>query len=598
MNKFTKLGVDIETTGLDPHNDEILIISACNEYGESFVWDYKNEDLPNWFMKALSDKTVMKIFHNASFDTKFIQHNLHKRVYNIWDTMVIEELLYLGLRQPKGFYKLGAVLRRRFGVILDKSEIKNLLCGIVTSDGLDMAREDVLHLIELQIEQEREVERSGRSNAARIENGVSYVFGQMEYNGLPINLIKNSIMIKKLRVLKNKAAKLVWDMLGYNYIQNIITGEYEGGLDLSSQKIARKGLEIKGGIKLKNYNAATLVYYLDKCRDEKKRMIIMAVLEYKKWESALGWRYDEKVNEKTGCIHPSFRSLGTETGRASSNNPNGQQVASKYYTFDYDNELSKIIMNYSGIDPREVFEARKGEKWLAADYDQGELRLFAGMADVSLMKEIYNNPDKDLHIQTAAFIKRKSYEWLEKHPEYRKLGKYGNFGCVAYEGGPGAIINSALKFGEIINWNDASIMRENLLAGYPEGLVWGEYIFNKAREQGYLINDLGYKRSFPNKHLIKKTVARNTVVQGNCGGITKEAMIMYQDWIEENNLQKNVRMILNVHDEIDCIAEDKYADKALKALKHCMKLAGNKYMFSMGVPCETGVGYVAQCWQK
>jgi DNA polymerase I-like protein with 3'-5' exonuclease and polymerase domains len=594
-----KFGVDLETEMADPtrgsvHQDTLLLVTAKSNTGKEYIWDCRKEKPEQWFFDMLEDPTVLKIYHNASFDTKILKHHYGVRSTNNWCTLANERLLWLGDKSVK--CGLEPTIFRRYGVVLNKGLRKNLALGIVGEKEKEYALKDVRYLIPLQEDQEQEIRRDGLGNASRIENELAFYMGQMEYYGMPFNAKLYDEYMVRVRQMRSDAARVVWDMLGYSYSKNLLTGEVEGGLNLASQQKALLALH-RQGILVPDYAEKTLVTYLHKITvtNPRKRQIIQAILEYKKWDKALSWNYDLLVDKVSGMIHPSYNSLGADTSRTSSSKPNGQNIATEYYVLKFDPKTLEIKSIPSGIDFRKLFQAPEGWKWVGADYSQIELRLYGGIAGVKSIIDEYAKGDRaDLHRQAASLVYNKPPEEINKHE--RTAGKPVNFGSRTFGGGPGAIINAALKYGILLSYDEAEAMRHEILKGDPEGVEWGERITEEARQKGYLINNAGYRRWLKDNQ-IRETVCRNTPVQGLAGAIGKEGIISYCQWIEEEPGFENVRLISYVHDELNSLAKEEWAEKAKKKKIEYMQEAGNKYMNSMGVDCVVE-GYIGDHWEK
>ena len=596
MKKFS---VDIETEMADPsrgsvHQDTMLLVTAMSNGGKEYIWDCRHESIPQWFLDMLEDNDVMKIFHNASFDTKFLKHNYGVRTQNIWCSLANERLLWLGNSSVR--CDLESTLMRRYNVSLNKKLRKNLALGIVGPQEREYALEDIRYLIPLQEDQALEIKQADLENASRIENELAYYIGQMEYYGLPFDDKLYQEYMIKVSQLKSDAAKVVWDLLGYSYSVDFLTDEVIGGLNLASHQKTLIALQ-RSGILLEDYGEKTLVKYLHKkaVGDNKKRQVVQAVLEYKKWDKALSWKYDQLVDKESKMIHSSYNSLGAITSRTSSSKPNGQNIATEYYVLKFDINTGEIKSSPSGIDFRKMFVAPKGWKWVGVDFSQIELRLYGGIAGVqSILDEYVKGEKADLHRQAASMIYGKPSEEINDHE--RTAGKPVNFGSRTFGGGPGAIINAALKYGILLTYDEAASMRYELLKGDPEGVEWGKFITAQAERDGYLINLAGY-RTWISKEKVRETLCRNIPVQGLASAIGKEAIILYCKWIEDGPGFDNVRLISYVHDELNSITRKEWAERTLAAKIRCMEQAGNAYMKELGVTCLVE-GYIANHWKK
>ncbi|MDC3208699.1 DNA polymerase, partial [Pelagibacteraceae bacterium] len=94
------------------------------------------------------------------------------------------------------------------------------------------------------------------------------------------------------------------------------------------------------------------------------------------------------IIKSTGRIHTSYAMASTSTGRLASSDPNLQNIP---------------IRTEEGRSIRKAFIPDKDQTIFAADYSQIELRVLAHMADVSQLKDAFNN-NEDIHQLTASEI--------------------------------------------------------------------------------------------------------------------------------------------------------------------------------------------------
>lgn len=91
----------------------------------------------------------------------------------------------------------------------------------------------------------------------------------------------------------------------------------------------------------------------------------------------------------------------TVTGRAASENPNGQNIPKR----------SKLAKSY-----RKIFIPTPGYRFIEVDLSQAELRLVAWMANETTMLEIYRSGG-DIHEATAAMAMGITIEAFRALPE-------------------------------------------------------------------------------------------------------------------------------------------------------------------------------------
>lgn len=115
--------------------------------------------------------------------------------------------------------------------------------------------------------------------------------------------------------------------------------------------------------------------------------IVIALREYRKLAKAWSTYAVGVPNavEDDGCIHTSFKQIGTKTGRLSSTEPNVQNIPRE----------ERI---------RGMFIARPGRKLLEVDLNQAELRSLAELSGDAWMIELYNNSSRSLHKEMSDFL--------------------------------------------------------------------------------------------------------------------------------------------------------------------------------------------------
>src|SRR5699024_2531250 len=118
------------------------------------------------------------------------------------------------------------------------------------------------------------------------------------------------------------------------------------------------------------------------------------------------------INPATGRIHTSYHQAVAATGRLSSSDPNLQNIP---------------VRTASGRRIREAFIAAAGQKLIALDYSQIELRIMAHLsADPGLLAAF--NADRDIHAATAAEVFGCSIDAVTS--DYRRAAKAINFGLM------------------------------------------------------------------------------------------------------------------------------------------------------------------------
>ncbi|HBY10123.1 TPA: hypothetical protein DEG20_02595, partial [candidate division WWE3 bacterium] len=128
LEKAKVVGVDIESTGLDPYTSTLLLVQIGTE-DKSYIFDARALDLKNFtrFKEYLESPKVLKIFHNGKFDYKHIKIHVGAAPTNLYDTMLAEVILNAGL--GRGYYSLKDLTKKYTGMDL-KKDVRETFEGV------------------------------------------------------------------------------------------------------------------------------------------------------------------------------------------------------------------------------------------------------------------------------------------------------------------------------------------------------------------------------------------------------------------------------------------------------------------------------------
>jgi ribonuclease D len=150
-----RLAWDIETSGLDWASEEI---ATCQLHSETAgtVLVQRISGVPQRLRGLLADPEVLKVFHHAPFDLRFMTTHWDVRPGRVACTKVASRLLDPEL--PSEEHTLKRLLARHLGIEIDKSErLSNWMASELTNRQLDYAATDVKHLLPLLAVLEREL---------------------------------------------------------------------------------------------------------------------------------------------------------------------------------------------------------------------------------------------------------------------------------------------------------------------------------------------------------------------------------------------------------------------------------------------------------
>lgn len=274
---------------------------------------------------------------------------------------------------------------------------------------------------------------------------------------------------------------------------------------------------------------------LEKLRDT--HPIIPDILRYRELQKLVSTYIDNLPGmvAKDGRLHTTFLQAGTTTGRMSSQNPNLQNIP---------------VRSPEGYAIRKGFVAERGYRLVAIDYSQIELRIAAILSGDEKFIEIFKNGE-DVHSAVASRVFGVPEEAIDR--EMRRRAKVINFG-ILYGMGVNALrqnLGSETSRGEAQEFLTAYFHTFTRLAEYLEEVK------AFARTHGYTETHFGRRRYFegirsslPFIRAQAERMAINAPIQGTEGDVMRIAMVRIEEYLTEHNLHGDVRMLLQVHDEL------------------------------------------------
>ncbi len=238
--------------------------------------------------------------------------------------------------------------------------------------------------------------------------------------------------------------------------------------------------------------------------------------------------------------------------------------------------VSEELRRRGDIDTlRSCIVAEEGYTYLSLDASQIELRVLAILSkDPQMLEDLESG---DLHMGTAI----RMFGFTEDKDEMKKRrykAKQGNFAMVY-----GA---DSYKLSEMLECSieEAEEFMAEHKAAYPVLYVWMDARVAQAKEDGYVISMFGRIRPIPELYdarwKIRQKAERevvNTEVQGTAVDIIKLAMLYMR-----SILDKSIRLVLNVHDEIVFESPDELLPNALEQCKE-LQFAFPTYPFSVSI---------------
>ncbi len=399
-----------------------------------------------------------------------------------------------------------------------------------------------------------------------IEVPLMPVVSKMKERGIAIDKER----LKELSVEYHKTLagleKKIWSLAGEEF--NVSSPKQLGVI-----LFEKLGLKAKNQKKTSGGALSTKESELEKLRDV--HPIISLILEYRELSKLLGTYIDTipEMVDKDGKLHAQFLQAGTTTGRMGCENPNLQNIPNK-------TELGRAIRN--------AFVATKGFQFVAFDYSQIELRIAAFLSGDQKLIEIFKNGE-DVHTAVASEVFGVPPEKVT--PDMRRKAKVINFG-VMYGMGVNAL---RANLGEGTTREESQKFYNDYFSKFAGLAKYLEDVKSETRKLGYTETFFGRRRYFPGIssklpfiRAAAERMAINAPIQGTEADIIKIAMIHADQYIEKNNLNDKVFLLLQVHDElvyeVKKGAEGEFISEAKKIMESVISPEKTK-----GVVCKVEV---------
>ena len=403
-----------------------------------------------------------------------------------------------------------------------------------------------------------------------IEIPIIPIIKRMEEVGILLNLDYLKKLSKDYHRDLSKLEKEIWELADNEF--NINSPKQLSEILFEKLNLPKKGIKKSAGGSL-----STRESELEKLKET--HPIIGKILEYRELQKLLSTYIDTIPNfvSKDGRLHASFIQTGTTTGRFSSSNPNLQNIPIK-------TELGKNIRN--------AFIAPKGSVLASFDYSQIELRIAALMSQDDYFIRVFKEGG-DIHQAVAIKVFGVSKEGVTH--DMRRRAKIINFGILYGMG-----VN-ALRKNLGTDRKEAQAFYDNYFSQFPTIANYLESIKEFAKKYGYTETLFGRRRYFPgiNSHIpfiraMAERMATNAPIQGTAtADIIKIGMKKVHDGLDKAGLINDVKLILQVHDELVFEIKDDKIDKARKIIEDNMKNAiPHEFLNNLDpVPLEVSSGW-------
>ncbi|OGC45576.1 hypothetical protein A2V49_03695 [candidate division WWE3 bacterium RBG_19FT_COMBO_34_6] len=587
LAKEKVIAVDIEGSGLDPYTSSLFLIQLGTAT-KSFLFDAReiNFDALPLYKKIMEDDSKVKLLQNAKFDYSFLKIHTNVEIKNLFDTMLAEGILTSGLNLPLSLKDISDRYIRQG--ILDKSLQKSFITlrpkAKLAKEQLAYAANDTLVLFPIFDEQIKKLHKEDLLKIAKLEFAVTPVVSGMELKGVLIDTKKWREILKELIHKRNELAKEFQESIRnyYNASQFDLFGGKADSVNINSSVQLMDLFNNKLGLDLPSTSDGVL--------SRVNHPIVNILRNYRGYEkliSTYGEKLLEKINKKTGRIHPEFLQIRTATGRFACNNPN----------------LQNIPRNSKEAPFRECFNPAKGYKLVVSDYSSFEMRILAELSgDEKMIKAL--NEGLDIHSYTAALMFDKPYseDFKKLYPDLRQIAKPIGFGLMYGMGAPGLVSQIFLQTGKEISVSEGEDLINRYFASYPGVKRFLENSARDAVKKGWSTTPAGRKRWYtkpdPSDPDYRRKIssiereAKNHPIQGTNADAIKYALVFINNKIKKENY--DAAIVSTVHDEIVCEVREDQAQKFSEMLSGEMIKAGELFLKKVKVE---SVPFIGDVWE-
>jgi DNA polymerase-1 len=410
-----------------------------------------------------------------------------------------------------------------------------------------------------KISKEQKEGRTLEDVLSKIEMPLVEILAEMEVNGVKLNTIIFKGIVEKINERITNLEKKIYKLAGSQF--NINSPKQLAQILFVELKIPTDNIK-KGKT---GYSTASSE--LQKIKGEYK--IAEHIEEYREifklkttYLDALPLLVDDNFR-----IHTTYNQAVTATGRLSSSEPNLQNIPIR-------TELGQLL--------RVAFEAEEGYKLVAADYSQIDLRAVAHVSGDKKMIELFH-VGSDIHTATASEINKVSISQVTQ--KMRSSAKALNFGVIYGMSVFGFSMSAGISRDDAKKFIDAYFEKFTGVADYMKSTK------AFAKQNGYVETEMGRRRYIPeinsSNFMVQNSAERmaiNMPIQGMSADIMKLAMLAVAKEYKNN---PEVKMILQVHDEIILEVKENISEEVAKKAKEIME---NVYKLKVPLVADVKIG--------
>jgi DNA polymerase I len=548
LDEQKEIAIKLKFVGTKPLESELQGISLSWKTGRAGFIECSKNNLEK-IKPVLENRKILKIGYDLKNDLEILEKCEIKLAGPYFDIMLATYVLNPGAKT-----EFSSLVLENLGEEVRIEEKKGQL-GLEIEAPVTIAEKycqnsdyifKLKNILEEKIEkicETQDKEKNLQYVLDQIETPLIKILSEMELTGVKLNtLIFKGISAKIAKRIEN-LEKSIYKMADVKF--NINSPKQLAPILFEKLKISTE--DIKKG--KTGYSTASAE--LQKIKHKHK--IVEKIEEYREIFKLKTTYLDSLplLVDKNKRIHTSYNQAITATGRLSSSDPNLQNIPIR-------TDLGQLL--------RVAFEAEKNWKMVSADYSQIDLRVVAHVSQDKKLIDLFWKGE-DIHRATAAEINKVTLSQVTE--TMRRKAKALNFGIIYGMSVFGFSQSAGIDRDEAKKFIDEYMKKFTGVADYIRETK--EF----ARNNEYVETEVGRRRyiheiNSPNFQVqnAAERMAINMPIQGLAADIVKLAMIKVYDEYKDN---PDVRMILQVHDEIILEVKESLAENVSKKVKEIME---------------------------
>lgn len=324
------IGVDTETEGLDHVTKRVIMLQLGNEEMQ-WVIDTRGLDI-SILGCVFSSTDILKVYQNAKFDVPMLRASFGFINEHVYDTMVVEQVMYTGYMPGQHSYSLKSLVKQYLGIEMDK-DVRNQFIELkgkpYTFTQILYGANDVKYLPQIREKQMEIYTKEKYAPTVDLENEAVLAFADIQYNGIKLDQQE----WKKLAVISKKEQQETEDKMDELVLNDTVLGALfkkrylQGDLFASEEDLRKVDIEWSSPTQVlkvfKRINAnIESVSALELFKYQKEHPLIALFGQYQKLKKKVTSYGTDflKLVRKDGRIHTRFNQV-LNTGRVSSADP-------------------------------------------------------------------------------------------------------------------------------------------------------------------------------------------------------------------------------------------------------------------------------------